>query len=446
MGALKSFVSAVISCVISSALLFDFFFFQHKSAFATVAVAIAAGFLIGLFPSPSNTNVYFPIPSDFVSSSAAGLKPGSDVTNVALIEVETDAVAAEVSAAAGIVDSQQHQQQDMQAAFEAVEAWRVEFIPRLYANVSDDELDSAARWTGFAQPFATNRTCLTAPLSHDLLLQIQSAYRNLTMLNNQTLSTQSWRRFATLHAYHSLGLDGDRHTLDETARISHDTSLTPNDGAAPIHDMMTAMSSLKLDAWPVVTPSPLPDSESRFVELNAALQRPSSPEDSGLRRIPIGWGTEQVVMAMPDELPALTRRYLAWLQTEVDTLRAKLGAAQPSTSSNLSSSSPSSPFLTDIELLHAVLNVACDVHARFLHVHPFSSSNGRLARLLSGMVLSSAGLPPPLFSRHQRSEYFRAVSDAMARYDYVRESQMHAHAVLRSLWALTDLFKLQASA
>jgi Fic family protein len=48
-------------------------------------------------------------------------------------------------------------------------------------------------------------------------------------------------------------------------------------------------------------------------------------------------------------------------------------------------------------------------HFKFLEIHPFSDGNGRMARLLTTLLLIKYGFPPILIEGEEREQYFDAL-------------------------------------
>ena len=51
------------------------------------------------------------------------------------------------------------------------------------------------------------------------------------------------------------------------------------------------------------------------------------------------------------------------------------------------------------------------IHMAIAHIHPFFDGNGRLARLISNILLLKAGLPPLVIEKSQRREYIECLAD-----------------------------------
>jgi Fic family protein len=58
------------------------------------------------------------------------------------------------------------------------------------------------------------------------------------------------------------------------------------------------------------------------------------------------------------------------------------------------------------------LIVAATFHHRFVRIHPFDDGNGRMARLLTNMILMKRGYPVALIRRKNRDEYIRGLEQA----------------------------------
>lgn len=52
-----------------------------------------------------------------------------------------------------------------------------------------------------------------------------------------------------------------------------------------------------------------------------------------------------------------------------------------------------------------VIDIACDLHVKFVSIHPFVDGNGRTARLLFNLVLLIGGYPLAIVEMKQRKEY-----------------------------------------
>jgi cell filamentation protein len=84
-----------------------------------------------------------------------------------------------------------------------------------------------------------------------------------------------------------------------------------------------------------------------------------------------------------------------------------------------------------------VVSALAEVHVELVLIHPFREGNGRIARLLSVLMVLQAGLPPLDFSAVQgtkRDEYFAAVRAGMDR-DYRPMERVFSEVIERTLTA-----------
>jgi len=334
-----------------------------------------------------------------------------------------------LSAAEARAESPDEARKTAHRAYLAAEAWRHEEAEILYANMTDADWDTAARWKSYAHPDAPERTCASA-LSQELLVDILRLRRVVAGL--PALSNHSRSAYLALHAFHSTGLEGNTLTLPETLLTiagqpllgGFDRRVLPSPAQA-----LSAIEALNVaQLWDALDLASLSDrrappldlaalSEKALVDLNSAITR-GTGTPPGLRQRAVAIGHQRVLLPMPDEVPVLVREFLGWLA-------ASLGATAAPAPNGGEGESTSE--------LERALALACDAHTRFVFVHPFADGNGRTARTLAGLVLQRLGLPAPMFSREQRSEYMAAVSAATGGSDYAPLAAMHAAAVRRAL-------------
>ena len=60
------------------------------------------------------------------------------------------------------------------------------------------------------------------------------------------------------------------------------------------------------------------------------------------------------------------------------------------------------------------LMVAALFHHEFTAIHPFDDGNGRMARLLSNLILIQSGYPPVVIKQENKNEYYSVLSQADA--------------------------------
>jgi len=89
----------------------------------------------------------------------------------------------------------------------------------------------------------------------------------------------------------------------------------------------------------------------------------------------------------------------------------------------------------NFKLLDRVIQALAEVHVELVLIHPFREGNGRVARILSTLMASQAGLPILDFSDiigKKRKEYFSAINRGMDR-DYKPMEKIFRRIIERTL-------------
>jgi hypothetical protein len=189
-----------------------------------------------------------------------------------------------------------------------------------------------------------------------------------------------------------------------------------------VRNLQQILTAFGLEFPPFLPRVPLVPSEVFLTDIASAVTRDLNVP-VGLRRHPVAVGIRRVLLPMPDELPELVRNFCEWFAVELTHVRQlPLG----------------------VQKLERALVLAADVHARFVHVHPFADGNGRTARLLSGLVLLEVGLPSPIIQRDSKTLYMNAVSDAVMLANYSSFCAMHVQAVEYALQEVLQHLRLTA--
>jgi hypothetical protein len=360
--------------------------------------------------------------------------------HVALAAAKAEHAAAEARAA-----SPDEAKRVASAAFFASESWRQQQVDVLYANMTDADWATAARWKRYAHPDAPERTCAVAALPSELLDDI--ALLSHAASTVPSLTNISRTQYLTLHAFHTTGLEGNTLTLSETQLTiagqslfaGFDARVLPSRAAdrstIEVHNLAQFWGALKLAELPVRAEPPLLNlariSTVGLVDMNSAITR-GTGAPFGLRSIPVAIGHKRVLLPMPDEVPVLVEEFLVWLGAALhaeDAERARAAAAGDGACTVACAAMA----------LKRVLALACDAHTRFVFVHPFADGNGRLARTLAALVLQRYGLPAPMVPRSARADYMAAVSSATIDRTYAPLAAIHAAAVRRSLGCLVEI-------
>ena len=220
-------------------------------------------------------------------------------------------------------------------AFLAAEAWRQAEVTLLYANMTVEDWDTAARWKRYAQPDAPERTCAVAgAVAPQVVADIALLLHAVAALP-APLSNRSRSAYLALHAFHTTGLEGNTLTLPETLLTiagqplfgGFDARVMPSRAAelsvTEAMNVAKLWDSLSLAALPgSCVPPPLDvakTSVAALVDLNSAITR-GTGTPVGLRTRPVAIGHQRVLLPMPDEVPALVAEFLAWLALSVTTL------------------------------------------------------------------------------------------------------------------------------
>lgn len=135
-------------------------------------------------------------------------------------------------------------------------------------------------------------------------------------------------------------------------------------------------------------------SEKRIKNIHAGIMNEEDPVKKDL----IGkWKTsnnylysyknERIDFAPPAEVPELMHKLINWVSAEKDKISGGVEGA-----------------------LHPVL-LAFRFHTDFVTIHPFYDGNGRMARILTNIILISYGYPPLYIKENERVAYYQYLAD-----------------------------------
>lgn len=135
-------------------------------------------------------------------------------------------------------------------------------------------------------------------------------------------------------------------------------------------------------------------SEKRIKQIHAGIMN----EDDPVKKNMIGkWKTssnylysyknERIDFAAPAEVPELMHKLINWLNAEKDKISD--GAKHA---------------------LHPAL-LSFQFHTDFVTIHPFYDGNGRMARILTNIILISYGYPPLYINENERLAYYQYLAD-----------------------------------
>lgn len=96
---------------------------------------------------------------------------------------------------------------------------------------------------------------------------------------------------------------------------------------------------------------------------------------------------ERIDFAPPEDVPQLMNALINWLNNHLEPPKRKKGKYN----------------------LHPLL-IAAGFHVRFIRIHPFGDGNGRMARLLTNLILMLCGYVPAIIKQEQRVAYYTALN------------------------------------
>ncbi|MDP2656038.1 MAG: Fic family protein [bacterium] len=181
--------------------------------------------------------------------------------------------------------------------------------------------------------------------------------------------------YAVTYTYHSNALEGNTLSLGETKLIVED-GLTV--GGHPIREILEAKSHKEvIDQLITVIQKQTPITESLIKKMHKTLVKEIDGEMAGkYRKIQVYITGEEKLPPPSREIPKLMKEFWSWFQTQQKT--------DP-------------------------INFSAKAHYRFVKIHPFTDGNGRIARVLSNMVLMRAGYPLVIIPLIMRSQYINAL-------------------------------------
>jgi Fic family protein len=138
-------------------------------------------------------------------------------------------------------------------------------------------------------------------------------------------------------------------------------------------------------------------SEKRIKEIHQSITYEIEPP----KQILIGnWKTsaneiinskhEKFQFLPPDEVPDAMHKLLNFLNAEIEKINRR-----------------------DKKATHPI-QLSADFHLKLLAIHPFFDGNGRIARLLSNLILISNGFPPFYILDTEKDTYYRLITDVQS--------------------------------
>jgi len=321
-------------------------------------------------------------------------------------------------------------EQTLQQKWKEAEEWRRKIVVELYSDVTDEELDEAARWISYAHPFDDQRSCSHKP--HMLNDEIKSVVLQgigwfKDMKQRGRVNDSQLHQSLLVHAtYHSNAIEGNTLSLLETSlviageRLSSSPALPDEylsvSAGKDINETKNHAQTLRYlgllnpgGPVPIVAGDNIPWRQI-LKDINSCILKDililgQNNAGGQWRQYPAAVGIQKVLLPQPDEIPKLMELFETWLNEKLKYVNNDLEAVQ----------------------------LACDAHLTLVHIHPFPDGNGRTARILDALILGKFGLPLPIFDISNREQYMDAISKAVQSWDMKLLCDLHARAILKTI-------------
>eukprot|EP00698_Gefionella_okellyi_P020693 TRINITY_DN6531_c0_g3_i1.p1 TRINITY_DN6531_c0_g3~~TRINITY_DN6531_c0_g3_i1.p1 ORF type:complete len:260 (-),score=51.54 TRINITY_DN6531_c0_g3_i1:59-838(-) len=199
----------------------------------------------------------------------------------------------------------------------------------------------------------------------------------VVVLNLSAGETEAWDKYSrALWTYHSSKIEGNPFSLNDVG-VFVNTGLIYGQTLHAAQEIAGHLELLK-DAEKAVATLTAEMSEDLIKRLHAALVQ----KDVGYRVENVGVVGQRVLFPEFISVPSLVCQFIEWLS--VAETKGFQGRMAP-------------------------LELAARAHLYFVCIHPFSDGNGRLARVLSNMLLQKHDYPAALIRAELQEEYFHCL-------------------------------------
>jgi len=177
------------------------------------------------------------------------------------------------------------------------------------------------------------------------------------------------------YTYHSNAIEGNTLTLAETKIVVED-GLTV--GGHPLREILEAKNHKEvIDQLMNVVQKKQDLTEELLFQLHKTLIKSIDDENAGIyRRIQVYITGEEKLPPPASKVPKLMTEFFQWYK--------KNKKLDP-------------------------VDLAAKAHYRFVKIHPFVDGNGRIARILSNLILMSAGYPLVIIPIVRRADYINSL-------------------------------------
>lgn len=192
--------------------------------------------------------------------------------------------------------------------------------------------------------------------------------------------------YETTYTYHTNALEGNSLTLAET-KIVLEEGLTIE--GKPLRDILEATNHKEaLDLLFSLVEKKTKLTEECILGLHKIFLDKIDTENAGVyRKIQVYISGEEEKLPSAHEVPFLMQNLLQW-------------------------------YGENSELLHPTI-LSAEFHYRFVKIHPFVDGNGRIARLISNLILLQSGYPLVIIPTVQRREYITALKSTSTKESFV---------------------------
>lgn len=187
------------------------------------------------------------------------------------------------------------------------------------------------------------------------------------------------KRFDVLAAYNSNAIEGNTLTLSET-RFVIEEGITI--GGKSVKEHFEAINHKKaVDFIEDFVKKKEQISKEFLCRLNSLILNEIEEEEKGVYRKRKVWiEGASFVPPMPSIVPGLMDDFLIWLRKNKEKLNA--------------------------------VELSAIAHEKLVFIHPFIDGNGRVARLLTSLILMKGGYPPVIILKTERKKYIRTLEQA----------------------------------
>ncbi|MBI4599471.1 Fic family protein [Candidatus Uhrbacteria bacterium] len=191
--------------------------------------------------------------------------------------------------------------------------------------------------------------------------------------------------YAVTYTYHSNALEGNTLSLGETKLVVEDGITV---GGHPLREILEAKNHKEvIEELISIIQKKKSITEQLIKKLHKTLIKEIDNETAGrYRKIQVYITGEEVLPPPARRVPLLMKEFWAWF--------AKQKKTDP-------------------------VVLAAKAHYRFVKIHPFTDGNGRIARVLSNIILMRAGYPLVIIPVVVRQKYLTALHSSRTEMDFV---------------------------